>query len=1130
MSRQATNVTRAIVLLAVTVFVTRSSLRSADPIPSPEKPPAAPTASPAEFTAEDQKFYDEQVAPLFKQHCYKCHSHASGEASGDLVVDSRGALLTGGGRGPAIVSGSAEKSLLLKALSHTDPDLQMPEKAKLPQADIDIFKKWIEKGAPWSAKSEAVATNDPAAKKGSSPSAPKLTVRPRGKITAEDRQYWAFQPRRVVEPPTVNNTAWNNNPIDRFAFNHLEKAGLQPTPRVEKAALLRRVTYDLIGLPPDPRELEAFLNDSSPDAYANAVDRLLSSPRYGERWGRHWLDLVRYAESDGYKIDELRPAGYRYRDYVIAAFNSDQPYDQFVREQLAGDEIAPGDPNALTATGFLRLGIYEYNNRDVRGQWDAILNEITDVTGDVFLGLGVGCARCHDHKFDPILQKDYYRLRSFFAALDLREDVPLATAEQIAKYETQQKIWAEKTAVIRAQIEELEAPARKEAAAGAISKLPPDLKLLLTQDRAALPPLDQQLAALAFRQVQYEYDHLDSKFKDDQKKRLVELRRELDKFNAEKPSPLPTTLTAGDLGRDAPPTVIPKKGPDPIEPGLLHVIDEQPLAIPLPEKTNTTGRRAALADWITRPDNGLTTRVIVNRIWQHHFGRGLVATSSDFGNLGQGPSHPELLDWLAEEFVKNGWRMKPLHRLIVTSEAYCQAAYAPPQAAAAALKIDPENRLLWHGPTRRLDAEQIRDSILAATGKLDHKLGGPSVEANEPRRSIYVKARRNTKDPLLEVFDWPESYASVSERTSTTSPSQALLLLNSPLLLKHARELATRLERDHPTDEAARIEAAHRLLFGRAATPDELRLGGEFLAAQQKRLSPTADPGSNFQYAKMPYREGRAAIVQPDAAGPRLLIPESDKFPAGDFTFEAFVSLRSLNDDATVRVIASQGPGEANNTDKPGWAFGVTGQKSSYKPQVLVLQLWGRNADDKPAYEAVFSNLHLELNKPYFVAVTVNLAETGPQGITFYAKDLSNDDQPLQLSQLPHKVTALPAGRGPMSLGSVQGNKNERTWDGLIDDLRLSRGALAAEQLLLTQENPTDKTAGFWQFEMQPGMFHDSSGNGLHMKLAEMANVSDTGSDKKPLNDKPAEPKPQPSAWVDYCHVLLNASEFLYVD
>jgi cytochrome c553 len=762
----------------------------------------------SEPTPEQAELFSKKIRPLLENNCFACHSHKSGKSKGHLVVDSLGALVKGGDSGPAIVPGQPEASLLIKAVGYREEDLRMPPKGKLSDDQIAMLHDWVKMGAPWPGSSEEKVARTP------------------GKITAADREWWAFKPVHMPPVPRPGDPAWQQNPVDCFIRQRLDAEGLQPAPPADRATLIRRVTFDLIGLPPTPEEVAPFVSDPSPDAYEVLVERLLASPRYGERWARHWLDLVRYAESDGFRHDAYRPNAWRYRDYVIRAFNNDKPYDRFVREQLAGDEIAPDDPEALVATGFLRHTIYEYNQRDARGQWQDMLNDVTDVTADVFLGLGMGCARCHDHKFDPILQKDYYRLQAFFAAMYPR-DVPLATRQQLAEYQAKTKEWDERTASLRQRIEDLEHKEKVRLENMMVAKFPVDVQSMMHKPEAERLPLEKQLAALVFRQVQYEWDHM--KLKDAEQKKHDEMVKELTKYNSLRPSPYPEAPTMQDVGSEAPLTHMPKKTAA-IPPGFLTILDDGPALITPPGATST-GRRLALANWLTRPDHPLTTRVIVNRIWQYHFGRGLVPTSSDFGRLGEPPSHSELLDWLAERFVADGWSFKKMHRLLVTSMTYRQSATSLPSEAA--LKKDPENRLLWKMPTRRLDAEQIRDAILAATGRLDLTVGGPGVEAKEPRRSIYTKVRRNTREPLLDVFDTPEGFASTAQRNVTTTPTQALLMFNSPFLLGEAKAFADRLQREGNADP---IDRAYHLALGRGVSSEERAHAEDFIHEQTRRI------------------------------------------------------------------------------------------------------------------------------------------------------------------------------------------------------------------------------------------------------------------------------------------------------
>ncbi len=739
--------------------------------------------------AEQVRFFESKVRPLLAEQCWKCHGPKA--QKGKLRLDSLGAMLAGGESGAALVVGKPDESLLMEAVRYES--FEMPPGKKLSAEEIETLATWVKLGTPWPGSAGVAA---PPAEK------------PKG-FTDEDRQWWAFQPLRREAPPDFANDGavatlartWVKNDIDRFVLARLSDNTLSPSPEANRETLIRRLSFDLIGLPPSPQEVDAFVNDSAPNAYERLVDRLLDSPRYGERWARHWLDLVRYADSDGYRIDHYRPNAWRYRDYVIQSLNDDKPYDRFVQEQLAGDEMFPDNPEALTATGYLRHGIYEYNNRDVRGQWDIILNELTDTTGDVFLGLGMQCARCHDHKFDPILQRDYFRLRAFFEPLLLRDDQIALTAEQLQAAQAAAKGWDVQTAELRERLAKLEDPYRERGRREAIRRFPEDIQQMIGKpglvsgkslvagqaaDGAnARTPREHQLAELAWRQVDFEYGRIDDKFKPQDKEAILALRRELAKFDEQRPPPLPVVYSASDVGPVAPPRVIPKKRIE-VEPGFLTLLDEvsgkaltaggaagaATSALPLKPLSHSTGRRSALARWISRADNPLSTRVIVNRVWQFHFGRGLVANSSDFGRLGEPPTHPELLDWLTAQFLDCGWRMKPLHRLIVTSATYRQST-AHPQFADYML-IDPTNRWHWRADTRRLDAEQIRDAILAVTGRLEvggtalaagpaspdqdqnprlaprgsHN-GGPGVSPDQPRRSIYTRVMRNARELLL---------------------------------------------------------------------------------------------------------------------------------------------------------------------------------------------------------------------------------------------------------------------------------------------------------------------------------------------------------------------------------------------
>lgn len=1056
----------------------------------------------------DNELYTTKVLPLLKDRCYSCHSHAARKSRGGLAVDSREALMIGGDSGPAIVPGKPDESLLIEAVKRTG--LEMPPEGKgapLTKAEVALLEQWILAGA------QAPATTGPSGPKKRRP----------GPFTDEDRRWWAIQPLRNVEPPHVAGEETKSfNEIDQFIRDRLQREGLTASPAASLEALTRRVTFDLTGLPPrvatettipnEIRKQDSSASDSL--AYDHLVDEMLASPRFGERMARHWLDLVRYADSDGYRIDDYRPDAWRYRDYVVRSFNADKPYDRFVKEQLAGDELFPGDPDALIATGYLRHWVYEYNNRDVRGQWTIILNDVTDTTADVFLGVGLQCARCHDHKFDPLPQKDYYRLQAFFAPLWPRTDLIAATDEQRRAHAAASSEWAEKTAAIREEIAALEQPYRVKAANAATIMFPPDIQEMIRKPAEERSPLEGQLAALALRQVDYEYGRLDNRIKGDEKEKLLKLRRQLAEFEKLKPAPLPVAFAVSDIGPTAPPVLIPKKERVPIEPGYLSLLDPAPATIENPPGSQTTGRRATLARWLTRPDNPLTARVIVNRVWQQHFGHGLAANASDFGTLGEPPTHPELLDWLATWFMREGWSLKKLHRLIVTSETYKQSSIHP--APAAGQLKDPENKLLWRFRPRRLEAEQIRDAIFTVTGELQmDSVGGPGTLPAAPRRSIYTRIMRNTRDPVTDVFDAPLWFSSASSRDTTTTPIQSLLLVNSPFLLQRSRAFAGRLEKLAPRDESRQIELAYRLAYGREVTSSELNRARAFLSEQRSRINvKLADSAqATFTPEKIPYRDGQAALIEPGGAQHLFRATESSSMqPDGDFTIEAFVLPRTIADDGAVRVIAAKWTGAMT---QPGWCFGITGKGSRRKPQTVVLQSVGLKRDGKVGEVVAFSDQHIALNKPYFLAVAVKLATKDADGtMTFFMKDLSNDDEPMQTATVNHDLVGGLANDEPFTIGGR--SRLGSHFHGVIDDVRFSRGAIGAAQLLFNVESVTGSSLGYWRFESKPDVLHDSTEYRHHLEPASASQHAATD--------------PRFAGLVDFCHALLNSSEFLYVE
>jgi hypothetical protein len=674
--------------------------------------------------------------------------------------------------------------------------------------------------------------------------------------SAGEQAHWAFTPPRRPEIPRVKEGSWVRNPIDAFILARLQARGLRPAPEANPATLMRRLSFDLTGLPPAPEDLAAFRSDRSPLAYEHLVDRLLANPQYGERSGLHWLDLARFAETDGFEFDQARPDAWRYRDWVVRALNRDLSYDTFVRLQLAGDEIRPGDSAAFIATGFNRCypDMVDLNDQGLRRQ--NALNDITETTGLVFLGLTIGCARCHDHKFDPIRQSDFYALQAFFAPARFRDDYPLASEADRREHEQMLRNWQRRLTTARAALIRLESPWRELIAPGAPAGL---------NDEAAAA-FARLLTERTPREVELVYDALarDKRIKPavwavaldplTAHARRVLLAR-VERINRSAPRPLPRARGVDEAGAGVPPTYILRRGEfgargpvvGPAFPAALRTSDAH--AVARPRAGGSSGRRTALAAWLVRPDHPLTARVMINRTWQHHFGRGLVGTPSDFGVMGDEPSHPELLDWLATEFVACGWSIKSMHRLILTSAAYRQSS----RGDAAAIAADPANELLGRQNRQRLDGEAIRDSLLAVSGRLNRAMEGPSVfpelpaelkrlsskgavwpvspkVADRQRRSLYVFVRRNLRYPFFEVFDRPDTNVSCPQRAVTTIAPQALSLLNSQLAHDAARSLAARVVRQAGRERSDQLERVALLVFGRPPDAAERRMMNEFLA------------------------------------------------------------------------------------------------------------------------------------------------------------------------------------------------------------------------------------------------------------------------------------------------------------
>lgn len=765
----------------------------------------------AEANAPGIEFFERKVRPVLAENCYSCHGEE--KQKGGLRLDSPGFIRTGGESGPIVSPGFPDQSRMILAVGYQDEDLKMPPKKRLSSEQVRDLTEWVKLGAPMPA-GDAPA---PAA------------ARKEFRITDQDRAHWAFQPviKQTLPAPVKFEAA--GNPIDRFILAKLAAKGLTPNPPARRQELIRRATFDLTGLPPSPGEVEEFLADNSPEAWEKLIDRLLNSPRYGEKWARHWLDLVRFAETNSYERDGDKPNAWRFRDYVIRAFNTDKPYDRFIREQLAGDELPQRDNESIIATGYYRLGIWDDEPADRElARYDG-LDDIVATTGQVFLGLTVDCARCHNHKMDPISQRDYYGLVAFFNNVNhyrnggSTDEIPLfANADEERAFETRQRQSELRRKEIQTELDGIE----KTFLAGLAETDPErelsqrDLKKLLKEEGQRV------LGAEGFAR----YESL--------QKDLQGIKRE---------APPNQALAVTEQSGTPPQTYVLLRGNpavkgDPVEPQFIEVLNP-PKPVLLPAQ-RSSGRRLALANWISSPNNPLTARVMVNRLWQYHFGRGIVRSPNNFGLQGERPTHPELLDWLAGEFVSRGWSLKAMHRLIMTSAAYRMSS----AGQAEALQADPQNDLFWRFDMRRLTAEEIRDSILSLTGTLNLKMYGPGVfvdiprevmagqsqpgsgwghspPAEQARRSIYIKVKRSLLTPILESFDAAETDRSAPVRFVTTQPTQALGMINGSFLNQQAELLAERLSREAGENVTEQVRLGLQLVTMRPPTQVEVERG-----------------------------------------------------------------------------------------------------------------------------------------------------------------------------------------------------------------------------------------------------------------------------------------------------------------
>jgi hypothetical protein len=709
-------------------------------------------------------------------------------------------------------------------------------------------------------------------------------------FTADERSHWSLQPVRRTPIPSVRQMEWSRNAIDRWILKELEGASIKPSKDADRRTLIRRATLDLTGLPPSLEEVAAFMADERADAYEYMIDRLLASPHYGERWGRHWLDLSMFAESAGFEQDETRPNAWRYRDYVVTSFNSDKPYDQFVLEQIAGDELWPERVEARIATSFMRHYPEEGNNKDILLARQEILHHVTDVVGATFLGLTFNCAQCHDHKYDPIRQKDYYRLQAFFANIGHDDKIPIAPQEQLREYENRLIHYEQKTEHLWNEMDQLLATVRKYSPKQLLARYPDYVIEAMGTPESERTPLQSQIAYILNHKEcgtcpQRPKPHSDPVFandakslKDHAKRRFEELKSELDQLKSSKPEDVPRASGIVDISDLAPPTYVlgvgqytqPKQQ---VAPGFLSILDASPAEIRKSAGIPTTGLRSTLARWMVDPKNPLTARVMVNRIWHHHFGRGIVGTPSDFGAIGDPPTHPELLDWLASYFVENGWSIKQMHRLIMTSSTYRQDSLGRTDE-----NYDPNNRMLWRYPPQRLEAESIRDSALFVSGSLNSKVGGPSVFPPLPdgrpipaggwkvspglgdhvRRSVYIFVRRNDRFPLLEAFDFPDTHEPCACRNQTMTAPQALALLNGDQPAKWAYAFASRILVEAGSDRASQVRLASRIAFSRDPDALEMHAAIEFLDRQTRLLESEDSENSKPKEADRTNREANA--------------------------------------------------------------------------------------------------------------------------------------------------------------------------------------------------------------------------------------------------------------------------------
>ncbi|MCS1407448.1 MAG: hypothetical protein M2R45_00606 [Verrucomicrobia subdivision 3 bacterium] len=777
---------------------------------------------------DELAFFNDEILPLLKENCLKCHGGE--KIKGGLQLTSRNSILHGGDSGPAVELRDPESSLLLDMISYRDSDHEMPPKGKLDAADIQRVTKWVAMGVPYDPAHEVQS------KAYEEESSGYLT-----EVNEETRNYWAF---RTIEQPVVPEAAfdgWDENPLDAFVAKRLADVGLKPNEPATRQQLIRRAYYGLIGLPPTLEEVEAFERDESSDAFERVVDHLLSLPQYGEKWGRHWLDLVRYAETNGYERDGPKPEAWRYRDYVIKSLNDDKPYDVFVREQLAGDELDEVTTETIIATGYQRMGVWDDEPADPDQAYYDGLDDVVSTTSQVFLGLTVGCARCHDHKIDPIPQRDYYRMMGFFhnTLNDIKQGpfkkspYTLNTLREIAS---------------EAQREEHDR-LRKEHEAS-LESLEDQVDAFETKIIATFSNPEKEDAADRRNRELLLRQKREKALNETELENYLEAKKNLQQLKHKKLPRIDSALSIQENGRTTPDTYVLVRGNahgkgEMVRPGYPSVLGfRDPVIPPAPDGVASSGQRSVLADWITSPENPLTARVMANRVWYFHFGRGIVRSPSNFGQNGERPTHPELLDWLASTLIKKGWSLKKFHKTLMLSKTY-QMSSAPNTAS---LEKDPTNDFFWRFDMRRLTAEEVRDSIINLTGKLNLKMGGPSVYTDIPdevratasrpdnawgesaleerwRRSVYVYVKRSLHEPMLKAFDSADTDSTCAVRFATTVPTQALTMLNSKFVNDSAAAFAQRLVDEAGDRREDQVRLGLSLATNRRASAAEVEAG-----------------------------------------------------------------------------------------------------------------------------------------------------------------------------------------------------------------------------------------------------------------------------------------------------------------